>query len=106
MARPLVLLKIVGYLVVHEYRYLWDLVLYGGVFHLVIRENFTARFARGAEIAEDDDFLICREMAANQNHRAYGKLVGKVNSPLGRLVACAEGAGAFPLSPSQRKVRE
>jgi hypothetical protein len=89
--------------VIHEYWYFGDLVVCVGESHLVIREDFTARFARGAEVAEDDDFLICREMAANQNHRAYGKLVGKVNSPLGRLVACAEGAGAFPLSSSQRQ---
>jgi len=42
-------------------------------------------------------------MAANQNHHASGKLVGKANSPARWVVACAEGAGAFPLSSSDDK---
>ena len=32
---------------------------------------------------EEDNLLICREMAANQNHHASGRLVVKATSPGG-----------------------
>jgi hypothetical protein len=46
-------------------------------------EDFTTRCTRGTEFTEGDDFLICRETAANQNHRASGRLVVKATSPVG-----------------------
>jgi hypothetical protein len=51
---------------------------------VIAHEIFTTRFARGAEFAEEDKLLICRETAANQNHHASGKLVVNATSPAGR----------------------
>jgi hypothetical protein len=39
------------------------------------RYFFTARFAGGAEAAEDEIFLTCRETAASQKESIYGKKV-------------------------------
>jgi hypothetical protein len=66
-----------------------ELLLKGGNCSRLTVIRLTTRCARGTEVTEGNDLLMCRETTAHQNHHGCGAVV--FSEP------CPKGEGSWPI---------